>query len=228
MIYGPLSFFTRSAEKALASGAVISDSGQALVHSLQNGAQVVSPSTGAAGEVFIGFANVQTSATPTVPATAVKVEDIEAVPANGILVASKTPVAGTVAVQNAVTKATIAVVSVTGSNVDVGVASAGLAVTLVYTHALTVAEARSIVGDIQPGGYSGHTYGQVGVGQEGVIYTSVFNSAVNWNTAAAVKLDAGGKVTDQTGATGVTLNAVVTRVPSKDYPFLGLQFSSAF
>lgn len=227
MIYGPLSFFTRSAEKALASGAVVADSGQAMVHSIQNGAQVTAPAAGSAGEIFLGFANLQTSATPTVPATAVKVEDIEAVPSTGIIVASKTPVAGTVSVQNAVTKATIAVVSVTGNNIDVAVGSAGLAVTLVYTHALTVTEARALVGDIQPGGYSGHTYGQVGIGQEGVIYTSVFNSAVNWNLATAVKLAAGGKVTDQTG-TGVAINAVVTRVPSKDYPFLGLQFSSAF
>lgn len=227
MIYGPLSFFTRSAEKALASGAVVADSGQAMVHSIQNGAQVTQPAAGSAGEIFLGFANLQTSATPTVPATAVKVEDIEAVPSTGIIVASKTPVAGTVSVQNAATKATIAVVSVTGNNIDVAVGSAGLAVTLVYTHALTVTEARALVGDIQPGGYSGHTYGQVGIGQEGVIYTSVFNSAVNWNLATAVKLAAGGKVTDQTG-TGVAINAVVTRVPSKDYPFLGLQFSSAF
>ena len=227
MIYGPLSFFTRSAEKALASGSVVADSGQAMIHAIQNGAQVVAPAAGAAGEIFVGFSSLQTSATPTVPATAVKVEDIDAVPATGIIIASKTPVTGTVSVQNAVTKATIAVVSVTGNSVDVGVGSAGLAVTLVYTHALTVTEARAIVGDIQPGGYSGHTYGQVGIGQEGVIYTSVFNSAVNWNAATAVKLAAGGKVTDQTG-TGVAINAIVIRVPSKDYPFLGLQFQSAF
>lgn len=227
MIYGPLSFFTRSAEKALASGSVVADSGQAMIHAIQNGAQVVAPAAGAASEIFVGFSSLQTSATPTVPATAVKVEDIDAVPATGIIIASKTPVTGTVSVQNAVTKATIAVVSVTGNSVDVGVGSAGLAVTLVYTHALTVTEARAIVGDIQPGGYSGHTYGQVGIGQEGVIYTSVFNSAVNWNAATAVKLAAGGKVTDQTG-TGVAINAIVIRVPSKDYPFLGLQFQSAF
>lgn len=226
MLYAPLSFSTASTEKPLAAGAQISDNGQALVYVLQNGVQKVQPSAGSAGEVFAGFADTQTSAVPVVPATAVKVERIDAVPGTGVITLAKTPVSGSVVVSNATTKATIAATAQTGNTVTVAAANAGIAVVVTYTYALTVTEARAIVGDVQPGGFVGHTLGQVGVNQQGVIYTSVVDTAVNWNLATAVKLAAGGKLTDQSG-TGVAIAATVVSAPTVLYPFLGLQFRSA-
>lgn len=226
MLYAPLTSNVRSTEKALASGATITDDGQALVSLLQLGRQVVQPSTGAAGEVFVGFANLQTSAVPVVPATAVKVDLIETVPANGVLTLSKTPVSGSVTVNNFNTKAKIATTAVSGNTATVASANAGLTVTVTYTYALTVIEARALVGDVQPGGFVGHTVGQVGLSQSGIIYTSCIDTAADWSNATAVKLAANGKLTDQTGS-GVAINAVIIQAPSVNYPYLGLQYSAA-
>lgn len=226
MLYAPLTSNVRSTEKALASGATITDDGQALVSLLQLGRQVVQPSTGAAGEVFVGFANLQTSAVPVVPATAVKVDLIETVPANGVLTLSKTPVSGSVTVNNFTTKAKIATTAVSGNTATVAGTNAGLTVTVTYTYALTVIEARALVGDVQPGGFVGHTVGQVGLSQAGIIYTSCIDTAADWSNATAVKLAANGKLTDQTGS-GVAINAVIIQAPSVNYPYLGLQYSAA-
>jgi hypothetical protein len=224
MIYSPLSFFTRSADKKLATGAMLTAVGQAMVHGIENGQQVVSVSAGAVGEKFAGFSIAQTSAVPVAPANHVKVETA-VVPGSGIVTVAKNPLAGTVLAVRTDTGAVVAVVSVTGAAVDLAVASAGLTVRLMYRYALTVAEARSLVGDVQPGGYSGNTFGQVGVAQEGVIYTDQFDTSVNFATATSLKLDTGGLVSDQTG-TGVIINAIVKSVPTADYPFLGIEFDA--
>lgn len=224
MIYSPLSFFTRSAEKKLASGAALTSLGQALVYKLENGRQVVDLSAGAAGEVFAGFANAQTSATPVAPTSAVKVETL-VVPATGIVTVSKAVLAGTVVATNVATGAVVAIVTAVGTAVDLAIASAGLTVKVVYRYSLSAAEARSLVGDVQPGGYSGDSYGLIGVAQQGVIYTDAFDSSKNFAAATAIKLDAGGVLSNQTGA-GVAIQAVVVQVPTTDYPFLGVQFTS--
>ena len=224
MIYSPLSFYTRSVEKRLATGAVLTAVGQPLVASMEGGHQVVSVSAGVAGESFAGFAIAQTSAVPVVPTTHVKVETV-VVPATGIVTVAKAPLAGTTAAVRTDTGATVAVASVTGTAVDLAVASAGLTVRVIYRYTLTVAEARSLVGDVQPGGYSGNTYGLIGCAQEGVIYTDQFDTSVDFNTATSLKLDTGGLVSNQTGA-GVTINARVVATPSADYPFLGIEFDA--
>lgn len=224
MIYSPLSFFTRSAEKKLASGAALTSLGQALVYKLENGRQVVDLSAGAAGEVFAGFANAQTSATPVAPTSAVKVETL-VVPATGIVTVSKAVLAGTVVATNVATGAVVAIVTAVGTAVDLAIASAGLTVKVVYRYSLSAAEARSLVGDVQPGGYSGDSYGLIGVAQQGVIYTDAFDSSKNFAAATAIKLDAGGVLSNQTGA-GVAIQAVVVQAPTTDYPFLGVQFTS--
>lgn len=126
---------------------------------------------------------------------------------------------------NAATGAPIAIDSVTGKDVDLLVANADTAVVVTYRTALTVKEAVSLVGHQQPGGYSGAAYGQTGVAQQGVIYTDRIDAGVNWAAATAIKLDAGGTLTDQTG-TGVAIDAKVVAVPTADYPFLGLQFNT--
>lgn len=224
MIYSPLSFFTRSAEKRLAAGAALSSLGQALVYKLENGRQVVDAAAGAAGEVFAGFANAQTSATPVAPTSAVKVETL-VVPSTGVVTVSKPVLAGTVVVTNVASGAVVAIVTAVGTAIDLALASAGLTVKVVYRYALSAAEARSLVGDVQPGGYSGDSYGLMGVAQQGVIYTDAFDTSKNFAAATAITLAAGGLLSDQTG-TGEVIQAVVVQAPTTDYPFLGVQFTS--
>ena len=86
-------------------------------------------------------------------------------------------------------------------------------------------EARSIVGDIQPGNYAGTSYGTVGVAQTGVIYTDQFNSGVNFAAATSLKTDVNGRISDQT-ASGATVNAIVKYLPTLGNPFLGLEFNA--
>lgn len=224
MIYSPLSSFVRSTDMALAAGAVISENGQALVATLIGGKPGVAPSAGTANEKFVGFANLQTSAAPVVPASAVRVEEL-VVPASGVLALAKTPLSGSVGVAVVETNAALAVASVTGNNVDVDAANANKLVRVTYRHSLTVNEARAKVGDVQPGGYVGNVVGQVGVGQQGVIFTSVFDTSVDWAAASAIKLGANGVLV--ASGSGSTLDAVVVQLPSVDYPFLGLRFDSA-
>ncbi|MCP3685918.1 MAG: hypothetical protein GY861_24995, partial [bacterium] len=48
---------------------------------------------------------------------------------------------------------------------------------------------------------------------------------VNWDAATAVKLDAGGLLTDQSGS-GVTVNCTITNLPSEEVPYIGIRFSA--
>ena len=227
MQYTPLSAIVRSTEMKLAAAALAVSplqDGTPLVFGLEGGVRVVSPSAGAAGEVLAGFSFAQTSAAPVLPTDAVRVES-GMTDAAGIIVLSKTPLANQVTVVNSNTGVALTIDSVSGNEVDLLVANANTAVTVTYRTALNVKEAVSLVGHQQPGGYSGATYGQIGVAQQGVIYTDRIDAGVNWAAATSILLDAGGTLTDQTGV-GVAIDAKVVAVPTADYPFLGLQFNT--
>lgn len=225
MQYSPLTSIVRSTEMKLASAvaALPIQDGTPLVFGLENGVRVVSPSAGTAGEVLAGFAHEQTSAAPTLPTDALKVE--QHVVSAGTITLDREPLAGQYTVINKATGAVIPVTSATGNTLTVDAANNGAEVEVTYRRALSVREAVFLVGDVQPGGYSGNVYGQIGVAQQGVIYTDRIVASVNWAAATAVKLEAGGLLTDQTG-TGEAINAKVVSVPSADYPFLGLQFDT--
>lgn len=226
MQYTPLSSIIRSTEMKLAA-AVASlpiQNGTPLVFGLEDGVRVVSPSAGAAGEVLAGFAHQQVSAAPALPADAVKVEQV-VVAAGGVITLDREPLAGQYVVTNLATGAPITVSAASGLTLTVAGGNAGVEVKVVYRHALTVREAVYRTGDVQPGGASGNHYGQIGVGQQGVIYTDRIDASVNWAAATIVTLDAAGMLTDQTG-TGEAINAQIVAVPTSDYPYLGLQFNT--
>lgn len=226
MIYAPLSSVVRSTEMRLAAAALSMalPDGVPLVFGLENGKRVVSPSAGAAGEKFAGFSRSQTSAAPALPTQALKVENHVASGAGNVTL-DKTPLAGQVSVVNAATGAPITVVTVTGRVVALGAGAASVDVTVTYARALSTAEAVALVGNVQPGGYAGTLMGQIGVAQQGVEYTDAIDAGVNWAAATAIKLDAGGTLTDQSGS-GVAIDAVVVQVPTVDYPFLGIQYNT--
>ena len=227
MQYTPLSAITRSTEMKLSVAALAVSPLQdatPLVFGLENGTRVVGPCAGAAGEVLAGFSFAQTSAAVVLPSDAIRVESL-VTDAAGKITLQKTPLTGQVSVVNAVTGAAIAVDSVTAKSVDLLIANADLSVVATYRTALTVKEAVSLVGNQQPGGYSGSIYGQTGVAQQGTIYTDRIDASVNWAAVTGIKMAAGGVLTSQAGA-GVAINAKVVSVPTADYPFLGLQFDT--
>lgn len=224
MMYFPLSAIARSTEAALSPTAVLAGDGQALVSTLVNGVAMAAPSAGVATEKFIGFTLLSTSAAPFVPATAVKVQEL-LIPVSGLVTVARTPLAGTVFAYDNATGTAIAVVSVTASTVDLGTANAGKTARIQYRMTLTVTEARTIVGDIQPGQFAGSTYGTVGVAQGGIIYTDQFASGVDFAAATSLKTDVNGRITDQTGS-GPAINAIVKALPTVGNPFLGLEFNA--
>lgn len=226
MIYHPNSFHIRSTEYPLAAGATLAADGQALVVSNVGGKFGVAPSAGTAGEVFVGFVSVQTSAAPFLEQTAVKV-DTGISSAGGTFTTTFPPQAGTLLVLNKATGAVIAPGGwVLGAGGAITALPASTEITLVYTYALTVGQAVAIMGNQIPSGYAGSLLGSVGCSQRGRIWTNQFNTAVDWKAATAIKLAANGKVTDQSGA-GVAINGFVTDFPNGEYPFLGIEFSAA-
>lgn len=222
MIYHPLSYHIRSTEYPLAAGATLSADGQALVVSNSNGVFGVAPSAGTSGEVFLGFVTAQTSAAPFLEQTAVKVDNVVS-SSGGAATASLTPVSGTLSVLNPSTGAAI-----TGWTLGAAGSITGLpdstAVTLVYTYALTVAQAVALMGNQTPSGYAGSLLGSTGCSQRGRIYTNQFDTSKDWTTGAAITLGANGIITQ--GGTGTAINGVVVGHPNSDYPYLGIEFDA--
>lgn len=222
MIYGPYSKYIDSAEAMVAPGAVIDAEGLVLVRAAGAQAAGVMPSTGGTAELFAGFSVAGTCAAPFMEGFANKQETLT-VPATGTVTLQFAPVANQTFVFDLSTGEAEAAPTVSGKNVT-GLA-AGNEVVITYKYQLSVVQARSLQGDVQPGGYSGAYIGQIGCIKRGLIYTSEFDASKNWAAATGVKAAAGGQVTDQTG-TGISLNAQIIAVPSSEVAFLGLEFSA--
>jgi len=218
----PLTKIVDSTEMVVAPGAIIQAEGQALVRLSGNQAAGVQASTGDSGEVFVGFSFAGTSAAPFPETLTNKVETYVA-SAGGTIKLSRTPISGQVSVFNVTTGTPVASPTVAGDTISDLTAAQTYMVT--YKFAETVFESVARQGDVQPGGYSGSIYGQMGVITRGLVFTSEFDASVNWRAATAVKLAANGQLTDQTGA-GNDIRAQIEAIPSEDYPFLGLRFSA--
>lgn len=225
MIYAPLSYAVRSTEYPVAAGATISSNGQALVVSNVGNVFGVAPSSGAVGEVFVGFVNAQVSAAPFLESTAVKVETA-VVNGAGTVTLAFTPLSTTTLIYNNTTDAVIAQPPGVITGKVVSALPVGNTVTVTYTYALTVSQAVALMGNQQPGGSAGAMTGSIGVGQQGRIYTTAFVSGKNYAAATSLKLAANGQITDQTGS-GVAINGFVTQVPTLDVPFLGIEYLAA-
>ncbi len=223
MIYGPFSKYVDSADVAVAPGAIIDAEGMALVR--LNGAQSqgVLPSTGTANDLFAGFSIAGTSAAPFAEGYAVKVESHLQVDAGGSVTLQFAPVPNSTFVLDEDTGLPVASPVITGKVVS-GL-TVGDYVTVTYKYALSVIQARALYGDTQPGGYSGAYIGQVGLIKRGQIYTTEFDSSKNWAAATAVKLAAGGQLTDQSGS-GLAITAQIIALPGVEVPYLGLEFSA--
>lgn len=225
MLYLPLTKIVDSSEAVVAAGVTIAAEGQALVRAVGAPASGVAPSAAAsANEIFAGFAVAGVSASPMAPAYATKVETFT-VPVSGIVALAFTPVAGQVGVFDNTAAAVVATPTVVANTVTT--LTSGNVVTVTYRYALSVIQARALVGDTQPGGHAGLVVGQIGVIKRGTIFTSEFNASVNWAAATAIKVAAGGQITDQTGTGATITGAYVVSVPTADVPFLGIEFSAA-
>ncbi len=223
MIYGPLSKYPDSSEAAVAPGIVISAEGLALVRAKGAQSAGVMPSTGTSADVFAGFSLAGTSAAPFAEGFMNKVESF-VVPATGSVTLQFAPVANQTFVFDNTTDTAVGSPTVVGNQVTS--LTVGDEVTVTYKYPLTVVQARALMGDIQPGGYSGAYIGQIGLIKRGLIYTSEFDSSKDWTAAQAVKLAAGGQLTDQSGSGVAIANCLIIATPGAEVPYLGIEFSA--
>ncbi len=213
-----------SSEAILAEGAQVTQEGQAMVAVPGKG---ISPSTGAANEIFAGFAMNQLCGIPVLEPYGIAVEEF-LVDSSAKVTVQFAPIRASVALINLETDAAIASPTVTGKTIAAATAmTAGMKVKVVYRYALTNIQARAMMGDAQPGGPAGAIVGQCGLAKRGIIYTSCFDTSVNWAAATAIKLASGGFVTDQSGIGTALTGAYVVKVPTAEIPFLGIEFSAA-
>lgn len=217
-----------SSDMLLAKSAKILGEGQALVY--VPGEVGLAPAKGESGEVFAGFAMRRTSAAPVVEDYAIKVERfVVAAPETGTPAVELQfePLTTSVCVINLATGEVITSPKVEGKVVSSDSLKNDMEIEVVYKYALTVAQARALFGDAQPGGNAGDVFGQVGVAKRGVIFTSWIDTAVNWSAAKQIKLAANGTITDENGSGEVLPGAYVVHAPSVNTPFLGIEFSAA-
>ena len=225
MFYMPKTSLFDAEEGVLSKNAAITAEGQALVAT----ADGLKPAEGTTGEIFAGFACQRVSATPFLEDFYVRVEELT-VATTGSLVLQREPLSQeVVGLFNLDTGAAVTGdVTVSGKTVSCAALTEGMNVRVTYRYAMSVVEAKSIMGDLQPGGPSGAMVGQIGFISRGVVYTNWFDPAVDWSKATEIKLAANGMITDQTGS-GVAIKGYVLAdgIPSAMYPFLGIKFSAA-
>lgn len=216
----------RSDEMPFDPAAILSAVGAALV---QGALGTVKAGTGAAGEKFVGASLAQPLTLTDHP----KVE-VLTVNAQAKVTLAKTPVGGTLRVLNASGTALTAgdpatqtgQYSITGSTITVHSSLVGTSLTIVYRFSPNMVEIRTLQGDTQPGGAASLTTGTVGVIRAGKIFTSEFDTTVDWTAANPdVRVGANGRFTIG-GSGAVVPNAEVVQAPTSSDALLGLYFSA--
>lgn len=218
----------QSTERPVAVGATIVAEGSALVADTTGGVFGVKPSAAASGELFAGVSLAQQLTPLYLPY--VERGTVAAL----VVTLTNTPAAGTIRVYN-VTKA--AVVAAGGAAGNYGIS--GNVITIVtagttvngdvlevsYRYSPTTLQARTIQGDIPPGGAAALTLGSVGVISDGDIVTTEYDTSVDWSAAnVVIKTGANGLFT--IGGTGTTINGFVTKVPAAGDAFLGIHLNA--
>jgi len=91
-------------------------------------------------------------------------------------------------------------------------------------YALSVAEARTIIGDAPYGGLAANALGTLACVKQGEVGTSFFDASADWSTATYAKLKDGGVFVPADAATGL-VGVVVKNSPNSGNPFLVLELN---
>lgn len=224
MLYFPQGRAYVSQEFPVAIGATVAAEGLALIADTSNGSFGVKPSGGDSGEKFVGVA-----ISMQMTLTSLSRVETQVVPASNTLTTERVPSSGTMSVFDKTAGAAVPASgggawSLSGSTLTLTSSQTGHEVVVSYKYAVTAQESMQLQGDIYPGGAAGFVVGQVGVVKNGTIFTSEFDTSVNWNVAnPVVKTGADGQFT--IGGNGDTVQGFVVNVPSSTSPYLGLNLS---
>lgn len=211
-----------SRDYPVAQGFTVTAEGQALVADYTGGQFGVKPSTGTAGEQFVGVSISQQLTILAMPETVTVViaEKITLphVPLNGTLLVMDTTT-GT-ALTPAAGDPASGQYSINGKELTFNSAQSGDDCTISYRYSPTTMEARTIQGDIPPGGAANLTLDTMGVILKGQVATFEYDTSVNWQVANPVlKLGANGLFT--LGGSGVDVpGAVIVDLPVNGGPLV--------
>lgn len=222
MLYMPLSKFIDSNEAVTAAGFYPTEEGIALARDKNNQAAGVRTATGDWDtEIFAGFSLMGTVGAAVNEDTATKVESF-LVPEGGSVSLQFPPLLAEVGVRN-VTKSEAVEDAVVSGNQVTGL-PAGDTVTITYRYQLSWVQMQAMQGHANPGGYAGNQVWQVGVAKRGLLYTSCFDTTVDWATTEYVTVAANGHLT--AGDADSNINARILALPNTDIPYLGIEFDA--
>lgn len=227
MLYFPKTRVSVSIEVPIALNAVIQSEGAALVADYTGGRFGAKLSAGSSGDSFLGISISQEFPLTYMPKVEERVVGTGSTPT---LTLARTPVNGTLFVFDVTANAALAITTdwtLSGNVVTFADADqVGHTVRIFYKFAPTAVEARMIMGDVYPGGAAGTSIGQVGLLKSGAVFTTEYDTSVNWQASnPVIKTGANGILT--IGGSGATVPGVVVEVPSVTSPYLGIQLSAA-
>lgn len=216
-------------EKDVYSAATIGAEGLVLMRVIEAGEETVKASAGASGEIFVGFSwmhNILPSIVSKVMNVTVSATPFNATLMPNLLAANVQIVRdsdGTVLTEgNPASADEYSVVDLTGV-VTFHSADEGETMTCTFRYSPSALELKFMYPDadvnINP---AFEVIGSIGVITEGAVYTDQFDASVDWSTATALKMGAGGLV-NAAGSVSIP-NARVVHVPDVDNPFLGIEF----
>jgi len=223
-------FYNRAVEKAVATGATVAKEGLALVSAIENGAEVVKPSTGASSDKFVGF-SLLTNVTPdvlnkyveaTIPAASPYTVTIE----HSSLVSGQI-VANDLTAGEQLTLGDPAAnddeFSVSGTTLTFNAARAGHSIVIGYRYYPTVLEATSTYYEGSINNKAAQLFNKVAVAVgPGEFYTMEYDVTTDWSAVADVRLGADGILTG--AGSGTIISHRVVNVPGLSSPFLGIAY----
>lgn len=235
MLYQNATDIVQTQEAPLLPGEIIHEEGVALVWTRLDGKSYLKLSTGAAGEVFAGFALARSMP----PATQVRVEEFT-IDATLKFTVGRLPIAGQILVkidgekadQTAGTTAPAAgEVAVSGADFYFHADDKDKKVFIQFAYELSAIEARSYTADAPVGGLATNIEGSVGYIKLGNVSTNLFDASADWadDTKMHPSLGAGGTLT--LGGTGTVLKGCIikqTPQPGAMNGFLVIEMTSSY
>jgi len=225
MILFPNTRIVQSFERPVAVGSTVSAEGTPLIGDWAGGVFGVKPTGGGATDQFVGVSINQ----QLTPLAFPNFEDLVA-NSTPTVTLSYTPIGGSIRVydvtnavaQTAGNPTNVNEYSISGVVITLHSAKVGATIRVSYRYVPTTVQAIALQGNIPPGGAAGLTLGSVGVITEGDVWTSEFDTAVDWTAnPTIVKLGANGLFT--VGGSGATVpNAYIVDVPTTSNAWLGI------
>lgn len=233
MLFTNATDIVQTNEADLLPGTMIQEEGQALVWVKEGGKTYLTVSTGAADEVFAGFAIARLLP----PTHQIRVEEFT-IDATGRFTAGRLPEAGAMLVKIAGKKATqeaddaasaAGTVGVEGGNLYFHKDDIGKKVYIQYGYVLNAVEARSFLADAPIGGLAANQLGRCGYIKLGNVATNMIDFAADWSDDAVLHPSLGpdGRLT--VGGTGTLLKGVmIKQVPTAERGYIIFEMASSY